>query len=101
MAIEIIPIVPTIFRGLIEKLNIPSLANFNIFFSGYFVLPANLSFLSYSKGVCLNPTQLNSPLKNLLCSGKAFITSTTFLSTSLKSPAFLGISTSDNAFYVL
>ena len=90
---------PTIFRGFVEKLIIPSDANFSIF-NGYFVFPANLSLRSYSKGVCLKPTQLNKPLKNLLCSGKELITSTTFLSTNLKSPVSLGISTSDKAFKV-
>ena len=96
-----IPNPPTNFNGLVEKLIIPSDANFNIFFNGYFVFPANLSFLSYSNAFCSNPTQLNSPLKNLLCSGKLFITSTTFLSTNLKSPVSFGISTSDNAFNAL
>ena len=99
--IVIIPRPPTIFNGFVEKLIIPSEASFIIFFNGYFVFPANLSCLSYSKASCLNPTQLNKPLKNLLCSGIEFITSTTFLSTSLKSPVSLGISTSDNAFNVL
>ena len=64
IAIEISPNAPTNFNGFVEKLIIPSAANFNIFFSGYLVSPANLSFLSYSYGSCLNPTQLHNPLKN-------------------------------------
>lgn len=99
--IEQIPIPPIIFNGLEEKLIIPSVANFNIFFNGYFVLPAYLSFLSYPKGTYLKPTQLNSPLKNLLCSGKLFITSITFLPAILKSPVSFGISISDNPFSTL
>ena len=69
--------------------------------NGYFKLSADIDMDTYSKGICLNPTQLNRPLKNLLCSGSKFITSTTFLSTSLKSPVFFGISTSDKVFNVL
>ena len=95
-----IPSPPTIFNGLVENPIIPSDANFNIFFSGYLVLPANLSFLSYSNAFCSKPTQLNNPLKNLLCSGRELITSTTFLSTNHKSPVSFGISTSDSAFNV-
>ena len=103
--IEIIIVInpkpPTNFNGFVEKLIIPSVANLIIFFNGYFVFPAALSFLSYSKGICLKPTQLNKPLKNLLCSGRLFTTSITFLSINLKSPVSLGISTSDYAFNVL
>ena len=73
----------------------------DLFIHRYFVFPANRSFLSYSKGICLYPTQLNKPRKNLLCSGNELIVSTTFLSTNLKSPVSFGISTSDNAFNVL
>ena len=47
MTILNIPSPPTIFNGFVEKLIIPSDANFNIFFNGYFVFPANRSFLSY------------------------------------------------------
>ena len=97
---ESIPNPPTNFSGLIEKLNIPSAASLSIFFNGYFVVPANLSFLSYSRDSCLNPVQLNKPLKNLLCSGNELITSITFLSASLKSPVSFGISISDNLFKV-
>ena len=85
------PSPPTIFSGFVEKPIIPSDANFSIFFKGYFVFPANLSFLSYSNAFCSKPTQLNNPRKNLLCSGNELITSTTFLSTSLKTPVSLGI----------
>ena len=82
---------------MVEKLIMPSEASFNIFFKGYFVSPAKRSFLSYSKGVCLKPTQLKRPLKNLLCSGSSLITLTTFLSTNLKSPVSYGISTTEKA----
>ena len=98
---DIIPNRPTILSGFVEKLIMPSAANLSIFFNGYLVFPANLSFRSYSNANCLNPIQLHNPLKNLLCSGRLFITSTTFLSTNLKSPVSFGISTSDKAFKVL
>ena len=98
ITIEIMPSVPINFNGLELKLIIPSEASFNIFLSGYFVSPAKRSLRSYSYAYCSNPTQLNSPLKNLLCSGKLFTTSTTFLSTNLKSPVSLGISTSERPF---
>ena len=48
-----IPKPPTIFKGFVEKLIIPFDANRNIFFNGYLVLPANLSFRSYSNATCL------------------------------------------------
>lgn len=92
-----IPNNPINFNGFVEKPTIPSDASFNIFFNGYLVFPANLSFLSYSNAYCLYPTQLNNPLKNLLCSGNEFIVSTTFLSTTLKSPVSFGISTSEKS----
>ena len=49
------PKLPTSFKGLFENPIIPSSASFNIFFNGYLVFPANLSSLSYSIGICLNP----------------------------------------------
>ena len=45
IAIEIIPIVPTTLSGFVEKLKIPSCANFNIFFNGYLVFPAGWTSL--------------------------------------------------------
>ena len=53
--IENKPKVPINLSGFVEKPIIPSKASFNIFFNGYLVSPANLSSLSYSYGVCLNP----------------------------------------------
>ena len=51
-----------------------------------------------SIGTCLKPTQVNNPLKYLLCSGSSFITSITFLSANLKSPVSSGIFISDIPF---
>ena len=58
--IDIIPTPPNNLSGFVENPIIPSVANFNIFFNGYFVFPANLSFLSYLKAYCLYPTQQSS-----------------------------------------
>ncbi len=85
----------TNLKGLEENAIIPSEANFNIFINGYFVLPANLSSLSYSIYVCSKPTQLIMPRINLFLSGILLKASTTFLSISLKSPVSVGIFTSE------
>ena len=46
ITIDIRPNLPTNCKGLLEKPIIPLEANFSILFKGYFVLPANLFFLS-------------------------------------------------------
>ena len=50
--------------GLTLKDVIPSSANANIFFNGYFDSPANRSFLSYVTISDLNPISGTIPLKN-------------------------------------
>ena len=78
-----IPNIKIILIGFTLNEVIPSNAKDNIFFNGYLLFPAYLSFLSYVTMLDLNPINGTIPLKNKLTSSKFSSASSALLLISL------------------